>query len=126
LTALDAVGGEEADAEAGEMFPHALGDRLLLVVGSAAADHEVVRDGRELRGLQHDQVVRLPFERGARALERAVPAGERHQAEGPSARYSSCWAMYASTAGGTRKRMERPAATRARMAVAEMSRPVMC
>src|SRR5262245_19471007 len=126
LTALDALGGEDVDAEAREMVSHALGNRLHLGVGSAAADHEVVRDGRELRGLQHDQVVRLPFERGARALERAVPAGERHQAEVPSARYSSCRAMYASTAAGTRKRTERPAATRARMAVAEMSRPVMC
>src|SRR5438445_10607382 len=34
--------------------------------------------------------------------------------------------MYASTGGGTRKRIERPAETEARTLAAEMSRAVMC
>src|SRR5262249_15135509 len=113
------------DAEASQVIPHRLRDGLHLRVGSAAADDEVVGDGGELRRLQHDQVVGLPLERGARALERAVPAAERHQAGWPAARDSPCRAMDAWTGAGTRKRIERPAATRARMAVADMSRPVM-
>src|SRR5262249_6499729 len=129
LAALESFDRERLDTERREMVANALGDGLDLRVGTPAADHEVVTDRRELGRLEDDQIVGLAIESGARALERPVPAGERHQVAwspgSPGRRYRPCVAMYASTTGGTRNRIERRAATRAGIAVAEMSRAVM-
>src|SRR5690349_3179592 len=44
------------------VFFESLSDALHLAVGTARAKNEIIRDGRELANLQHNQIVGLPFQ----------------------------------------------------------------
>src|SRR5581483_3585356 len=81
LSVRQALDGERALSLRTERVLDAVGDRLHLRVGAAAADHEVVGDRGDAAGLQDDEVVRLAIEGCAGAFQRPLPAAQAGQRE---------------------------------------------
>src|SRR2546421_176731 len=112
VVALDADG---STARLDRLLAHRVRDRLHLSLAPAGADDEQVGDRRELRNIEHEDVLGLLVARG---VDHDVGHGSGREI---GHRYRRCSSMYRSAASGTRYRSDLPRAARVRSSRALMS-----
>src|SRR5256712_7335453 len=109
-TSVIALDADRSAARLDRFLAHRVGDRLHLTFPSAGADDEQVGDRRELRNVQHEDVLGLLV---ARCIDHDVGHGSGREV---GHRYRRCSSMYRSAASRARERSDLPPPDLARRA----------